>query len=99
MAKYFAIIPAMFSGVFPVLDRLNIMGLETPRTAILSAVIFNALVIVTLIPLSLRGVRFRAESAVVMLRRNLAIYAVGGLVTPFVGIKLLDLTLAGLGFS
>jgi K+-transporting ATPase ATPase B chain len=97
VAKYFAIIPAMFSGVFPVLDRINIMGLETPRTAILSAVIFNALVIVALIPLALRGVRFRAESAVVMLRRNLAIYAVGGLVAPFVGIKLLDLILSGLG--
>jgi K+-transporting ATPase ATPase B chain len=99
IAKYFAIIPAMFSGVFPVLDRLNIMGLATPRSAILSAVIFNALIIVALIPLSLRGVAFRAESAVVMLRRNLAIYALGGLVTPFVGIKLLDLIVHGLGVS
>ncbi|HEY4606300.1 MAG TPA: potassium-transporting ATPase subunit KdpB [Acidimicrobiia bacterium] len=99
VAKYFAIIPAMFSGVFPVLDRLNIMGLETPRTAILSAVIFNALIIVALIPLALRGVRFRAESAVVMLRRNIAIYGMGGLITPFVGIKLLDLILSGVGLG
>jgi K+-transporting ATPase ATPase B chain len=99
VAKYFAIIPAMFSGVFPVLNRLNVMGLETPRSAILSAVIFNALIIVALIPLSLRGVKFRAESAAVMLRRNLAVYALGGLVTPFLGIKLLDMALTGVGMS
>jgi potassium-transporting ATPase ATP-binding subunit len=99
VAKYFAIIPAMFTGVFPVLDRLNVMGLQTPRSAILSAVIFNALIIVALIPLALRGVKFRAESAVVMLRRNLAIYAVGGLVTPFIGIKILDVILSGLGVT
>jgi K+-transporting ATPase ATPase B chain len=99
VAKYFAIIPAMFSGVLPVLDTLNIMGLATPRSAILSAVIFNALIIVVLIPLSLRGVRFRAESAAVMLRRNLGIYALGGLITPFVGIKLIDLVIHGLGVS
>jgi len=97
VAKYFAIIPAMFSGVFPVLDRLNVTGLATPRSAILAAVVFNALIIVALIPLSLRGVKFRAESAVVMLRRNLATYALGGLVTPFVGIKLLDVALTSLG--
>jgi K+-transporting ATPase ATPase B chain len=99
VAKYFAIIPAMFSGVFPVLDSLNVMGLATPRSAILSAVIFNALIIIALIPLSLRGVKFRAESAVVMLRRNLAIYALGGLIAPFVGIKLIDLIIHGLGVN
>ena len=74
VAKYFAIIPAMFMGVFPVLDDINVMRLESPRSAILSAVIFNALIIVGLIPLALRGVKFRAESAVTMLRRNLLIY-------------------------
>ncbi|MGC2241902.1 MAG: potassium-transporting ATPase subunit KdpB [Acidimicrobiia bacterium] len=99
VAKYFAIIPAMFSGVFPALDRLNIMGLETPRSAILSAVVFNALIIVALIPLALRGVKFRAESAVVMLRRNLAIYAVGGLIAPFIGIKVLDIIISALGMA
>ena len=77
VAKYFAIIPAMFAGVLPVLDRINVMGLDTPRSAIASAVIFNALVIVALIPLALRGVRFRAESAAAVLRRNLLIYGVG----------------------
>jgi K+-transporting ATPase ATPase B chain len=99
VAKYFAIIPAMFSGVLPALDDLNVMGLETPRSAILSAVIFNALVIVALIPLSLRGVKFRAESAAVMLRRNLLIYGLGGIVAPFVGIKLVDLVISALGVS
>jgi K+-transporting ATPase ATPase B chain len=97
VAKYFAIIPAMFSGVLPALDDLNIMALDTPRSAILSAVIFNALIIVGLIPLSLRGVKFRAESAAVLLRRNLLIYGLGGLVAPFVGIKLIDLVISGLG--
>jgi K+-transporting ATPase ATPase B chain len=99
VAKYFAIIPAMFMGVFPVLDRLNVMNLDSPRSAILSAVIFNALIIVALIPLSLRGVRFRAESAVAMLRRNLLLYGVGGLAAPFVGIKLIDLLISTLGVS
>jgi potassium-transporting ATPase ATP-binding subunit len=99
VAKYFAIIPAMFSGVLPALDRLNIMDLDTPRSAILSAVIFNALIIVALIPLSLRGVRFRAESAAVMLRRNLLIYGLGGIVAPFIGIKLIDLIISNLGVS
>jgi K+-transporting ATPase ATPase B chain len=99
VAKYFAIIPAMFIGVFPELDRLNVMGLDTPRSAILSAVIFNALIIVGLIPLSLRGVKFRAESAVVMLRRNLLLYGVGGLIAPFVGIKLIDLFITAIGVS
>ncbi|MCI2418419.1 potassium-transporting ATPase subunit KdpB [Saccharopolyspora sp. K220] len=99
VAKYFAIIPAMFSGVFPVLDRLNIMALNSPNSAILAAVVFNALIIVALIPLSLRGVKFRAASALGMLRRNLLVYALGGLVVPFLGIKLIDLLLAALGVS
>jgi potassium-transporting ATPase ATP-binding subunit len=99
VAKYFAIIPAMFSGVFPVLDQLNIMALSSPRSAILSAVIFNALIIIVLIPLALRGVRFRAQSASAMLRRNLLIYGVGGLVVPFIGIKLVDVIIVALGVS
>jgi K+-transporting ATPase ATPase B chain len=99
VAKYFAIIPAMFAGAIPALDELNVMGLATPRTAILSAVIFNALIIIALIPLALRGVRFRAAPAASVLRRNLLIYGVGGLVAPFVGIKLIDLFLSALGVS
>jgi K+-transporting ATPase ATPase B chain len=97
VAKYFAIIPAMFAGAFPVLDSLNVMRLDTPESAITSAVIFNALIIVALIPLSLRGVRFRAASAAAVLRRNLLIYGLGGLVAPFIGIKLIDLVVGGLG--
>lgn len=97
VAKYFAIIPAMFIGVFPQLDRLNIMQLDSPRSAILSAVIFNALIIVVLIPLALRGVRFRAAGAAAVLRRNLLIYGVGGLVAPFIGIKLIDLLVSATG--
>ena len=99
VAKYFAIIPAMFVGVFPQLDRLNVMDLQTPRSAILSAVVFNALIIVGLIPLALRGVRFRAMGAAAVLRRNLLIYGAGGLVTPFLGIKAIDVVLTGLGVS
>ncbi len=91
VAKYFAIIPAMFAGLYPGLDALNIMRLATPRSAILSAVIFNALVIVALIPLALRGVRYRPMSADALLRRNLLVYGLGGLIAPFVGIKLIDL--------
>jgi potassium-transporting ATPase ATP-binding subunit len=91
VAKYFAIIPAMFAGVYAGLDRLNVMGLATPQSAILSAVIFNALVIIALIPLALRGVRYRPSSAAAMLRRNLTIYGLGGIVAPFIGIKLIDL--------
>ena len=97
VAKYFAIIPAMFAGAFPVLDDLNIMRLETPQSAIASAVIFNALIIVALIPLALRGVRFRAGSAAAVLRRNLLVYGLGGLIVPFIGIKLIDLVVGGLG--
>ena len=87
----------MFAGAFPVLDELNVMGLDSPESAILSAVVFNALVIVALIPLALRGVRFRAASAASVLRRNLLVYGVGGLIAPFVGIKAIDLVIGGLG--
>jgi potassium-transporting ATPase ATP-binding subunit len=97
VAKYFAIIPAMFVGVFPALDTINIMKLSNPHSAILSAVIFNALVIVALIPLALRGVKFRALSAAAVLRRNLLIYGAGGLVAPFIGIKGIDLILTVAG--
>ena len=97
VAKYFAIIPAMFQGVFPQLRTLNIMRLDNPHTAILSAVIFNALIIVMLIPLALRGVKFRALGAAAVLRRNLLIYGVGGLIAPFIGIKAIDLVLTALG--
>ncbi|MFW5419929.1 potassium-transporting ATPase subunit KdpB [Nocardiopsis sp. CNT-189] len=97
VAKYFAIIPAMFSGVLPALDGLNIMGLASAESAILSAVVFNALVIAALVPLSLRGVRFRAESAARLLRRNLLVYGLGGLITPFIAIKLIDLLISSLG--
>jgi K+-transporting ATPase ATPase B chain len=99
IAKYFAIIPAMFTGVFPEMDRLNIMALATPRTAILSAVIFNALIIIALIPLALRGVKFRAEKASTMLRRNLLNYGLGGVITPFLGIKIVDLIVSALGVN
>jgi len=99
VAKYFAIIPAMFVGVFPQLDTLNIMGLASPRSAILAAVIFNALIIVALIPLALRGVRFRALGAAAVLRRNLLVYGAGGLVAPFAGIKVLDVALTAIGVS
>ena len=99
VAKYFAIIPAMFAATFPVLNALNIMGLKTPQSAILSAVIFNALVIVVLIPLSLKGVKYRPMSASKLLQRNLLIYGFGGLVAPFVGIKLIDVIITALGLA
>jgi len=99
VAKYFAIIPAMFAGAFPVLDRLNVMDLSSARSAILSAVIFNALIIVLLVPLALRGVRYRPVGAAALLRRNLLIYGAGGIVAPFLGIKIVDLVLTGLGVS
>ena len=99
VAKYFAIIPAMFAGAFPVLNALNIMGLCTPQSAILSAVIFNALIIIALIPLALRGVKYRPMSAASLLRRNLLIYGLGGLVLPFVGIKVIDLIIHALGMA
>jgi K+-transporting ATPase ATPase B chain len=97
VAKYFAIIPAMFAGVYPQLDRLDVMGLASPRSAILSAVIFNALIIIALIPLALRGVRFRPADAAAVLRRNLAIYGFGGLLVPFAGIKVIDIVVSTLG--
>jgi potassium-transporting ATPase ATP-binding subunit len=96
VAKYFAIIPAMLVATFPAISPLNIMGLASPQSAILSAVIFNALIIVVLIPLALRGVRFRPLPAPVLLRRNVLIYGLGGLVAPFVGIKLIDLVVVAL---
>ena len=94
VAKYFAIIPAMFVVIFPGLSKLNIMHLHSPESAMLSAVIFNALVIVALIPLSLKGVAYRSLGAAAMLRRNLLVYGVGGVIAPFVGIKLIDLVLS-----
>ncbi|HEY2812420.1 MAG TPA: potassium-transporting ATPase subunit KdpB [Acidimicrobiales bacterium] len=97
VAKYFAIIPAMFQGVFPELKSLNIMKLDNPHSAILSAVIFNAIIIVLLIPLALKGVKYRALGAAAVLRRNLLIYGLGGLVAPFVGIKLVDLVITAMG--
>jgi K+-transporting ATPase ATPase B chain len=97
VAKYFAIIPAMFVAVIPALDKLNVMNLQTPRSAILSAVIFNALVIIALIPLALRGVKFRPQGAAAMLRRNLLIYGLGGIVVPFIGIKVIDIIVTALG--
>ncbi|MGA9528711.1 MAG: potassium-transporting ATPase subunit KdpB [Terriglobales bacterium] len=96
VAKYFAIIPAMFAGTFPVLNALNIMHLQTPQSAVLSAVIFNALIIVALIPLALRGVAYKAMSAEALLRRNLLVYGFGGLVVPFIGIKLIDMLITGI---
>ena len=99
IAKYFAIIPAAFVGVYPQLGALNIMGLATPASAILSAVIFNALIIVVLIPLALRGVRYRALGAARALRDNLLLYGLGGVVVPFVGIKVIDLALVALGLA
>jgi K+-transporting ATPase ATPase B chain len=96
VAKYFAIIPAAFAGTYPALAALNVMGLATPQSAILSAVIFNALVIVALIPLALKGVRYRALGAAAVLRRHLWIYGVGGIIIPFPGIKIIDMILAAL---
>jgi K+-transporting ATPase ATPase B chain len=99
VAKYFAIIPAMFAGTFPVLNALNIMGLRTPQSAVLSAVIFNALIIIALIPLALRGVKYRPMGAAALLRNNLWIYGVGGILIPFVGIKLIDMLITRIGLA
>jgi K+-transporting ATPase ATPase B chain len=99
VAKYFAIIPAMFVAFYPQLQVLNIMGLKTPESAILSAIIFNALIIIALIPLSLRGVRYKPSSAAALLRRNLLIYGVGGIIVPFVGIKLIDVIVTTIGLA
>ncbi|MGZ5938287.1 MAG: potassium-transporting ATPase subunit B, partial [Rhizomicrobium sp.] len=97
VAKYFAIIPAMFVVFYPQLQALNIMQLHSPQSAILSAIIFNALIIIALIPLALRGVAYRAVGAAALLRRNLLIYGAGGIIVPFVGIKLIDLFVTATG--
>jgi K+-transporting ATPase ATPase B chain len=94
VAKYFAILPAMFMGAYPGLAALNIMRLSSPTSAILSAVVFNALIIIALIPLAIRGVRYRPSSAAQLLNRNLLIYGLGGLIVPFIGIKVIDLALS-----
>jgi K+-transporting ATPase ATPase B chain len=105
VAKYFAILPAIFAGLYATtggkgpLDALNVMGLHSPESAIMSAVIFNALIIIALIPLALRGVKYRPASAAAVLRRNLLIYGVGGIIAPFIGIKLIDLILVALGLA
>ncbi len=99
VAKYFAIIPAMFAATFPVLNALNVMGLKTPQSAILSAVIFNALVIIGLIPLALKGVKYRAMSASSLLQRNLLVYGLGGIIAPFIGIKIIDVIISALGLA
>jgi len=99
VAKYFAIIPAMFLATYPALNALNIMGLQTPQSAILSAVIFNALIIVALVPLALRGILYRPIGAAALLRRNLLIYGIGGIIVPFVGIKIIDVIITSLGLA
>jgi potassium-transporting ATPase ATP-binding subunit len=96
VAKYFAIIPAMFVAFYPQLGILNVMHLATPQSAILSAIIFNALIIIALIPLALKGVKYRPIGAAALLKRNLWIYGVGGIVIPFVGIKAIDLLVGAL---
>jgi len=99
VAKYFAIIPAMFAGAFPQLNVLNIMALKTPQSAILSAVIFNALIIIALVPLALRGVKYRPLGASALLRWNLLVYGVGGIIAPFIGIKFIDLIITHIGWA
>ncbi|HLN23950.1 MAG TPA: potassium-transporting ATPase subunit B, partial [Patescibacteria group bacterium] len=99
VAKYFAIIPALFLVSYPQLQSLNVMHLASPQSAILSAIIFNALIIIALIPLALRGVAYKPASAEVLLRRNLFVYGLGGLLVPFVGIKALDMLIAALGLA
>jgi len=96
VAKYFAIIPAMFAGVFPVLNALNVMHLHNAESAVLSAIIFNALIIVALIPLALRGIHYRPMSAGALLQRNLLIYGLGGIIVPFIGIKLIDVIIVAM---
>jgi K+-transporting ATPase ATPase B chain len=99
VAKYFAIIPAIFAGIYPQLGALNIMGLATPESAILSAIIFNALIIIALIPLALKGVKYRAVGAGPLLRRNLLVYGLGGIIIPFIGIKAIDLAISAIGLA
>ena len=99
VAKYFAIIPALFMGLYPVLAALNIMGLHSPQSAVLSAIIYNALIIIALIPLALKGVKYREVPAGKLLSHNLLIYGLGGLVAPFVFIKLIDMILVLFGLA
>jgi K+-transporting ATPase ATPase B chain len=99
IAKYFAIIPAAFATTYPALNALNVMHLATPQSAILSAVIFNALIIIFLIPLALKGVKYRALGAGALLRRNLLVYGLGGIVVPFIGIKIIDMLLVVFGMA
>ena len=99
VAKYFALLPAIFVVLYPGLGALNVMGLASPESAILSAVIFNALIIPALVPLALKGVKYRPAGAGALLSRNLAIYGLGGLISPFIGIKLIDLAVSGLGLA
>src|SRR3569832_1978371 len=99
VAKYFAIIPAMFVALYPQLQAMNIMGLRSPQSAILSAIIFNALIIVALIPLALKGVTYKPVGAAAILRRNLLIYGLGGIVVPFIGIKLVDVIVNAVGLA
>lgn len=99
LAKYFAVLPAAFVSTYPQLSALNVMRLASPNSAILSAVIFNALIIVVLIPLALKGVRYRAIGAAALLRRNLLVYGLGGVIVPFIGIKIIDLILVALGLA
>jgi K+-transporting ATPase ATPase B chain len=99
VAKYFAIIPAMFAVAFPVLNTLNIMHLKNPHSAVLSAVIFNAIIIIMLIPLALKGITYRPMGAAALLRRNLLIYGVGGIIAPFIGIKLIDILITSVGLA
>jgi len=99
VAKYFAILPAAFATTYPALRRLDLMGLASPASAVLSAVIFNALIIIALIPLALRGVKYRPVGAAQLLRSNLLIYGAGGVVAPFLGIKVIDLLLMALGLA
>ena len=99
VAKYFAIIPAMFMLAIPQLSALNVMGLASPQSAVLSALIFNAIIIPLLIPIAIRGVKYRPRSAESLLRHNLLVYGLGGILLPFAGIKLIDMLLAGLGLA
>jgi len=99
VAKYFAIVPAIFMAALPQLAPLNVMGLATPRSAILSAVIFNAIVIPCLIPIALRGVKYRPVGADTLLRDNLLVYGLGGVVVPFIGIKLIDVVVSAVGLA
>jgi potassium-transporting ATPase ATP-binding subunit len=99
VAKYFAIVPAAFVSTYPALEKLNVMQLDSPQSAILSAVIFNALIIIALVPLALKGVKYRPMSAAALLRRNMFIYGVGGIIIPFIGIKLIDMIITALGLA